>query len=101
MGSHTGVTFPLVASMEMPQADAWGMCLPVSGARKGPETGVFPDQRGFRAVIWGGGGILQAASIARCLPVGSVDCTTVPFFPPSSAPNVDSDRVGSSVGRKW
>ena len=29
-------------------------------------------------MIRAGGGILQAASNARCLSVGSVDCTTVP-----------------------
>ena len=81
VGSHTGSAFPLMADMETPQAAAWGVCLPVSGARRDPQTGVFPDHRGFRAVIRAGGSTVQAAGNARCLSVGSVDCTTVPAAP--------------------
>ena len=57
------------------------VCLPVSGARRGSGSGVFPDQRGFRVVMRGGGGTWQAVINARCLSVGSVDCTTVPAGP--------------------
>lgn len=48
--------FPLVAGVEKCVIPLGVVCLPFSGARKGPEDGVFPDQRGFRVVIRGGGG---------------------------------------------